>query len=114
MVLSCNPLTVVPLLGIAQADKYTRKYGSTLPKYQIMKLHEGVQIKLCSVYTLEVGSDEIWDRFALDKSDPGTHCKVSAVLNMTTEKRCSSCAGDDQPASSLALIQRFRLSELET
>jgi len=50
MVLSCNPLLVVPLLGIVQADKYMRKYRSTpLPKYQVMKLHEGVQIKLCSV-----------------------------------------------------------------
>jgi len=63
---------------------------------------------------LELGSDEIWDRYALDKSNPGTHCKVSAVLNVETEKRCSSSAGDDKPTSSLALIQRFRLSELET
>ena len=41
---------VAPLLRIVQADKYKRKYRSTyLPKYQVMKLHEGVQIKLCSV-----------------------------------------------------------------
>jgi hypothetical protein len=47
---SCNPLMVVPLLRIVLADKYTRNYTSTpLPKYQVMKLHEGVQIKLCSV-----------------------------------------------------------------
>jgi hypothetical protein len=50
MVLSCNPLMVVPLLRIVQADKYTCKYRSTpLLKYQVMKLQEGVQIKLCPV-----------------------------------------------------------------
>lgn len=50
MALSCNALMVAPLLRIVQADKYKRKYRSTyLPKYQVMKLHEGVQIKLCSV-----------------------------------------------------------------
>jgi len=74
MALGCNPLMVVPLLRIVQADKYTRECRSTpLPKYQVKKLHECMHIKLCSVKTLELGSEEIWDRFALDKSNPGTH-----------------------------------------